>query len=334
MAVITTPDANGPRDGVGTYKKYVLPALGVLLLVMGPASAEPVPLAVIIPETSAPYDEVFSEIVKGIERRAGGRLIRVTLKHNTELYALKKRLQEQPVDAVIALGWRAVEAAEKLDGVLPVIAGAAVLNPATLRPGVSGITLRTDPHVALSRLQGLAPEIERVHRVYAKGSYSCLDDRTWQAADQLQLKLFDYPVQAVTLSARMQAYSDLLKNRLNEHDAIWLCDEVFDADQQVILDFLLEFAWKNKVVLFSENPAHAKKGVLFAFLPDYLHLGECLAEMARERLSEPGKAPLIVPLHAVSLLINVRTAEHLGIPVARRSRRGHLTSMPDGLVLD
>ncbi len=319
---------------MGTYKKYVLPALGVLLLVMGPASAEPVFLAVIIPETTAPYGEVFSEIVKGIERRAGGRLTRVTLKHNTELYALKKRLQEQHIDAVIALGWRGVEAAEKLNGVLPVIAGAAILNPATLHPGVSGITFRTDPDVALSRLEAFMPEIERVHRVYSQGSYTCLADKGRQAAGQLGLQLFDYPVGAPTISARMQAYRDLLAKGLDQHDAIWLCDDVFDAQGDLILDFLLEFAWKNKIVLFSENPAHAKRGVLCAFLPDYARLGERLADMALERLQQPDKRPVVVPLSDVSLLINVRTAEHLGISVARRSRYGHLTIMPDGLVLD
>ena len=319
---------------MGTYKKYVLPALGALLLVMGPASAEPVSLAVIIPGTSAPYGEVFSEIVKGIERRAGGRLTRVNLKHTTELYALKKRLQEQHVDAVIALGWRGVEAAEKLDGVLPVIAGAAILNPATLRPGVSGITLRTDPDVALSRLEAFLPEIQRVHRVFSEGSYSCLAEQAREAAGLLGLELFDYPVAVPAMSARMQAYRELLAKKLDQHDAIWLCDDVFDVQGEVILDFLLEFAWKNKIVLFSENPAHAKRGVLFAFLPDYARLGEHLADMALERLQQPDKSPAVVPLSDVSLLINVRTAEHLGISVARRSRHGHLTIMPDGLVLD
>ncbi|MEO6697297.1 MAG: ABC transporter substrate binding protein [Gammaproteobacteria bacterium] len=301
---------------------------------MGPASAEPVSLAVIIPEMSAPYGEIFSEIVKGIERRAGGRVTRVTLKPDTELYALQNRLQEQPIDAIIALGWRGVEAAEKLDGGWPVIAGAAILNPATLHPGVSGITLRTDPDVALSRLEAFVPEIQRVHRVYLEGNYSCLAEQAREAAGLLDLKLFDYPVSIPTMSARMQAYRELLAKGLDQHDAIWLCDDVFDAEGEVILEFLLEFAWKNRLVLFSENPAHAKRGALFAFLPDYARLGERLADMALERLQQPEKSTAVVPLSDVSLLINVRTAEHLSISVARRSRHGHLTMLPNGLVLD
>ena len=326
--------STGRKAGVGTCKNSVLPALGVLLLLMDAANAEPPSLAVLIPETAAPYGEVFSEIVKGIERRAGGHLTQVNLKRNAELYSLKKRLQEQPVDAVIALGWRGVEAAEKLDGVVPVIAGAAILNPATLHPGMSGITLRTDPDAALSRLKAFVPEIRRVHRVYSQAGYACLVAQGRQAAGGLGLELFDYPVVVPTMSAHIQAYRELLAKKLDQHDAIWLCDDAFDAQGGVILDFLLEFSWKNSIVLFSENPAHAKRGVLFAFLPDYGRLGERLAEMALERLQQPDKKPAVVPLSNVSLLINIRTAEHLGIPVARRSRHGHLTSMPDGLVLD
>ena len=186
----------------------------------------------------------------------------------------------------------------------------------------------------MSRLKAFVPEIRRVHRVISEGSHTCLIGHAHEATRLIGLELFDYPVAVPTMSAHMQAYRELLAKNLDQHDAIWLCDEALDTRGGVILDFLLAFSWKSSAVLFSENPSHAKRGVLFAFLPDYGRLGERLAEMALERLHQPDKKPTVVPSSDVALLINIRTAEHLGISVARRSRQGHLTSMPDGLVLD
>ncbi|MEW6353449.1 MAG: ABC transporter substrate binding protein [Pseudomonadota bacterium] len=288
-------------------------------------------LAVIVPNVSEPYRGMFDEITRGIERRAKDGVTLFTLRDDSELPYLRQQLREQTIQAVITLGWRGVQAAQVLADEWPVVAGAALLNSAIM-PGVAGVTQRTDPQVALARLQGVAPDVRRVHVVYTPGSQDCLLEQTWEAARALGLVLLAYPVATPQLSARVHAYRELLGKDLDAQDAVWLCDELAGAEQ-VVLPLLRDLAWRTRLKLFSENPLHAAAGALFAFVPDYPRLGAQLAEMAFDRLWRPDETPRIVPQTQVSLLINLRVAQHLGVSVMHRAQHGHVTLLQDGLVL-
>ena len=300
---------------------------------MAQISTEQIPLGIIIPELVEPYRTLLTEIVKGIERRTGSARYFV-LKGESGADDLSDWAQAHASAALIALGWRSVEAAQRLNGSVPIIAGATILNRALLNSNVTGITLRTDPHVALARLKALVPGVRRVHVVYNPGDHTCLMERAWDAAEQLNLTLLDYRVDAPKLSAHVQTYRHLSRQFLDQHDALWLCDNLISVEEGMVLPLLLELAWRNRVVLFSENPQHARQGALFAFVPNYARLGEQLAEMAFACLVQPAKIPAIAPVAEVSLLINLRTAGRLGIAVARRAQSGHLTLLPGGMVMD
>ncbi|RJQ49474.1 MAG: hypothetical protein C4528_00270 [Gammaproteobacteria bacterium] len=280
---------------------------------MATASSRVLVLAVIIPEISASYRDVLTEIVKGIEAQPGARVQRFLLRNN--LPRLAKWLEEQEAqgaEAVIALGWRSIAAARGLRTTLPVIAGAAILNPHWRAEGLSGITLRINPNFMLRRLRLLAPVVRQVHMVHDTASHGCLVEEAQAAAARMGLGLFSYPVSNAP-GARVRTYQALLDQGFTRHDAVWLCEEWADGEQDLILAMLLEAAWDSGLAVFSENPAHTGRGALFAVLPDYTRLGGQLAQMARLRVKY-NAPPAIIPLPDAALLINLRMAQHLRVP--------------------
>lgn len=296
---------------------------------MATASSRVLVLAVIIPEISASYRDVLTEIVKGIEAQPGARVQRFLLRNN--LPRMAKWLEEQEAqgaEAVIALGWRSIAAARGLRTTLPVIAGAAILNPHWRAEGLSGMTLRINPNFMLRRLRLLAPVVRQVHMVHDAASHTCLVEEPQAAAARLGLGLFNYPVSNAP-GARVRAYRALLDQGLTRHDAVWLREE--GGEHDLIVAMLLEAAWDRGLTVFSEHPAHAGRGALFALLPDYTRLGGQLAQMARLRVKY-NAPPAIIPLPDAALLINLRMAQHLRVPDVSAFQT-ELQSAPGGLVI-
>ena len=85
---------------------------------------------------------------------------------------------------------------------------------------------------------------------------------------------------------------------------------------------LLEKSWRSQLVLFSDNPSHVKKGVLFALYPDNAGLGRSLALMARDRVDHPEALSAgVLPLRNLFTAVNLRTAEHLGLVYSAKQQR-------------
>ena len=81
-----------------------------------------------------------------------------------------------------------------------------------------------------------------------------------------------------------------------------------------ILMLVLEAAWKKKIIVFSSNPSHVKRGALFSLYPDNRKMGGTLAEIAQQhelKLISPSAG--LAPLKSVHLIVNKRTSKHLGI---------------------
>jgi hypothetical protein len=85
--------------------------------------------------------------------------------------------------------------------------------------------------------------------------------------------------------------------------------------------------------VFSGNPSHSRRGLLFSMYPDNTRLGQALGQLAQEiqvRHQQTGSslkvgdtiAPQeqhihILPLEHLHTGVNLRTAEHLGISISR-----------------
>ena len=104
---------------------------------------------------------------------------------------------------------------------------------------------------------------------------------------------------------------------------MWLLPDPVAVDDRLILPLLLRGAWDQSILVFSSNPAHVRRGALFALFPDNKEMGKSLARMS-EIYIKGGEASMdnnIVPLHDLQAAINVRTAEHIGLFISDEQRQ-------------
>jgi len=94
------------------------------------------------------------------------------------------------------------------------------------------------------------------------------------------------------------------------------------------LSFVLEQSWEKDVVVFSSNPAHVNKGVLFAMYPDNMKLGESLGAFALEELNGGKMLRKMIPVEDLKSAFNKRTAEHLGIRFTKDELRNYDAVFP------
>jgi putative ABC transport system substrate-binding protein len=80
---------------------------------------------------------------------------------------------------------------------------------------------------------------------------------------------------------------------------------------------VLQEAWGRNLTVFSSNVAHVRRGALFSLYPNNVEVGRNLAEFALDYLSSSTPPQRnVMPLKAVQLAVNVRTAAHLGVDIA------------------
>jgi putative ABC transport system substrate-binding protein len=124
------------------------------------------PLTVVYPQVKAPYDEIFKQIIRGVEHQQQGHLQLVEIDSTTSLDQVAKDLAKDPTIQVIALGKSSYQVAQQVQRTNAVVVGALPLQSSNL----AGISLLTDPKVLLDSLKMLAPSITRVHVVYSESS--------------------------------------------------------------------------------------------------------------------------------------------------------------------
>jgi putative ABC transport system substrate-binding protein len=278
---------------------------------------------VIFPEMRQPYARVFEEIILGIDTSFSGRL---------ELFAVGDNDSElgpitsgPPPDLLIALGNRGYELAKRASngGKIPVVlAGVSGDIDASL----PGISLQPDPAVVFDRLRLLAPEVKTVYVLVRRnnGDHYKKLVREAGASDQLAVELHE----CNNFRECAETVRIIKTHKLNRRSALWLAEpEVIDNS---ILDLILEGAWRQQFVVVSSNPAHVRRGVLFALYPNNVKMGETLGAIANEVVSDPAAGNGLSPVTDVNLAVNMRTASHIGLIFDRQVRSQiHLTFPAD-----
>ncbi|MCT6698170.1 ABC transporter substrate-binding protein [Rheinheimera sp. 4Y26] len=263
------------------------------------------PLTVLYPQVKAPYDDIFKQIIRGIEHQHQGEMRLQQLDAATSLPQLAKELRADSTTMVIALGKSGYQVAQQIHSSNSVVVGALPVQPA----GLAGISLLTDPKVLFSSLKMLAPAVDKVHVLYSESSRWLIQI----AIEQGQQQGIEVIAQKVTdLKDAIRQYQELWQNIDAKTTAVWLPLDPVSVNEQVILPKILEVAWERNIVLFSSKPEHAKRGVLFSTFPDHFELGRELVLMV-EQLHQTKIAATVIPLQQVQLAVNLRTAAHLGM---------------------
>lgn len=270
-------------------------------------------IAVLYPETSGGYKQVFSNMVAGVEQHGDIDVISMELPKQPDSRTVNDWLLENRVDSVIALGSTSYSVARELPDNVPVIIGALVMSP----DGYSGISLAGDPVLFLEHLRTLAPGVRRVYVIYSEKDSGWLIKLAADAARKLNIELIAHKVENTRQG--LQQYDKVLEQAIGTTDAIWIPLDTIVPDK-LILPKLLKAAWDKKIIVFSNNPLHAKKGVLFALYPDHKNMGFDLASLAKKRLE--AKLPnQVLPARNLKLAFNKRTASHLGFSFSKSQQR-------------
>lgn len=290
----------------GHRRGFTLAIAFCLLFFVAPASADSPTIAVFYPQVEGAFARVFDNIVDGIRRTSGARISTRGLPDNPDHDELRDWLEAESARAVIALGDHSFRVAQALNLKLPIVVGATLMTP----DGVSGISLAADPAKFFQQFGSLTPPVKRVFLVYSEKNSGWLIPLARKAALAHGIELLTYAARDTRDAVRY--YREILETAAGPEDAIWLpLDNI--APYKTILPSVLEAAWNRRLVVFSNNPSHVRKGVLFSLFPDHQSMGQRLAGLALKSIRSPGRKHEVLPLRDLKLAVNVRTASHLGM---------------------
>ena len=287
--------------------------LAAILVSNAVAFAGDARIAVLYPETSGGYKQVFSNIISGVEQHQDIDVITMELVKQTDSRTVNDWLLENRVDSVIALGSACFAITSQIPKNIPVTVGALVMSP----DGYSGISLAGDPELFMEHLRTLAPGVKRVYVIYSEKDSGWLVKMAGEAASKLGIELIANEVENTRQG--VQRYDKVLDEVSGTTDAIWVPLDTIVPDK-VILPKILQTAWDKKIVVFSNNPMHAKKGVLFALFPDHKSMGFDLGRLAIAQIGTK-LPPQVLPARILKLAVNKRTASHLGFSYSKSQQR-------------
>lgn len=278
---------------------------GMLISLTCQASATP-KLLVLYPQISPAYDQLFKEIIAGIESHPKSEQLVFVVQAATTAQEISRYIRRNNIDAVIALGKQTYDVAHELQDQLPVVHGGLLLNPGDH----NGISLVGSPEQFFSRLNDIAPAVKRVFTVYNEENSGWIMRLAQQSAKAHGIELKAYA--AADIREAVQKFRTILEQAKGPADGVWLLLDTILPDK-TIMPMALESAWQNRWVLFSNNPSHTRRGALFALFPDHQQMGYSLATLALQKITETPQPPRVLPLSDLKVSLNRRTAAHLGI---------------------
>ena len=269
-------------------------------------------IAVIYPDVKPPYNAVFSQIIEGINQQLETKINEYPLGDGVDPVALRKKLDDQNTEVIIALGRRGAEVAHTLGWKKPIIVGAASLTPSFMdiyEKSISAIRLTPDPDLLFARLRKFMPQSQRIIVVTSASKEGWLLSAAYEAAKKHDFELLIHNASEVRAAAHM--YSVAMDGMHPETDVLWLPPDEESVDIRGILPVILQSAWDRHIAVFGSNPAYVKRGALFSLYPDNLKTGRRLAVIAMNAVKNGDVK--ILPTQDVLMAVNVRTAEHLGL---------------------
>jgi putative ABC transport system substrate-binding protein len=296
-----------------------LVACACVLGIYGAEAAPPVGrgIAVLYPDIGEPYRSVFAKIIEGVEEQAKSRVLSVPVGSNANPQDIAATLRQQDVRVVIALGRNGLKYASALDRELGVVAGGVISVPEAETRNIQVFSLAPDPGLLFARLQTLMPSVRRVFVIYDPHQNGWLLKLARDAAAARGIELV--ASEAADLKTALRAYQEIFAAMDPRRDALWLPQDSTTVEESSVLPLVLQEAWSRNLAVFSSSVVHVRRGALFSLYPDNLQIGHSLASAAQAQLASGGAArSSIVPLKSVLVAVNVRTANHLGINLARQ----------------
>ncbi len=302
-----------------------LPILLGAACALSGAAAETSGLAVLYPDLPEPYHTVFAQIIEGIDEKSPGKVEKLPISAPNDASGLSGDLKRRGIKTVIALGRNGLKLANDLGPDIAIIGGCVLSVPEDDAKNELVLSLAPDPALLFNRLKSLAPLVSRVFVVYDPAQTGWLMTLAQKAGKAKGIEIVARP--AADLKAALLDYKDILGEIDPKRDAVWLPQDPTTVEESTVVPLLLQEAWNRQFVLFSSNIAYVRRGILFALYPDNKKLGHSLATLASEAAATRHAG--LLPLDDLLMGVNVRTAEHLGLSLAKAEQQGFDLVFPE-----
>ena len=262
-------------------------------------------LLIVYPKVKAPYNKIYKDIIRGINENYPGISQQLQLPDNGENNVLVEQIERHKPDVLVTLGKGSLKKVRQLASPIPIVAGAITKTEEV----VAGVSMSPDSEVILSHLLVMAPFVKRVYVVSDHQRQAQLEGAEAYLSEHGKVLKIE---EVASVQEAADRYLKIIHQASSE-DAIWLMRGGSLNDPSILM-LVLEAAWKKKIIVFSSNPSHVKRGALFSLYPDNEKMGRALAKIAQQHEQEliPLNAGL-TPLRSVHLIVNKRTSKHLGI---------------------
>ncbi len=304
---------------------FVVMALA-LITTSSACAADEDRIAVIYPDISEPYREIFEKIIEGIEGKTGPSAANYPVNDAIDIADLKDSLLHQNVKVVIGLGRQGMKIATALGDGIKLVVGGVLTVPENEAREIPVISLSPDPALLFARMKVLMPATKRVFVVYDPNLNGWLMKLAKEVARAQRLELVAYEAQDMRSAVRF--YEEIFSTADGHSDVLWLPQDPTTVEESSILPLVLQESWNQSVAVFSSNFSHVRRGVLFSLYPDNLALGKSLAGLAQDILisGDDGRRGML-PLRDVQSAVNLRTAKHLELNPAQL--HGFDTTFPE-----
>ncbi|MCB1667910.1 MAG: ABC transporter substrate binding protein [Porticoccaceae bacterium] len=266
---------------------------------------------VIYPQIREPFSKVFDDIVLGFDEQFNGTTRRLRVQKSDTPETIASGLQVHNPQVILALGNRSYDLYKSSNSAPPVLLGAV----AETEEHITGVSMIPDAEVVLGQMLSFSPGVKKVYVIRQRGR---LDPMLSVAKRYLEKRKIILEIsECDDLQQGASAYRQVLDDAV-EGDAIWVLPGSRLLDNAV-LSLALNTAWQKNLVMFSSNPLHVKRGMLFAVYPDNRGMGASLGRLANETLSGE-KLSGMMPLKDVLIAVNERTSRHLAIELTNEMK--------------
>ena len=291
-----------------------------LILAQSPSGA--VQISIMVSQRSDAHNAALTGFLRAIEKSQQIETIIYNLGGNMEMgIEAAKLIKKMKPNLVLAVGTTAALAAKKELMDIPIVF-CMVLNPVSSglvkymrSPGgsITGASLDIPLETQYKYIKMLIPDAKSIGVIYNPEETGILVEEAVRVAKAGNISLI-----AKAISSEREV-PDALKSMLNKVDILWsVADGTVFGPQST--RYILLTTLRARVPFMGLSPAFLKAGALMALSCDYTDIGKQAAEIAMRILDgeNPGDIPIAVP-RKISLYINLRTAEHIGLNVPKNA---------------
>jgi putative tryptophan/tyrosine transport system substrate-binding protein len=290
---------------------------GLLIITQGILMAIPLSaqsIAVIKSRDQEVYNQVLDSFLKNSPNISADQIVEHNLKGEEKAWKdIAKKLASDKVTLILALGPLAAQMANEASLDIPIIF-CMVSNPSRYGlagENLAGISMDVSGETQFALYKTVVPNLKTIGVIYDPEKSETLITEASQAAENLGLELVKVPVSS------SKKVPKALRSMLGKIDALWMVPDDTVLTTQSFRFFLVT-SFEKKLPFLAISDIFVKVGALATIAPDPNEMGQQLGQLVAKIQS--GQLDLtktnILPPTETNLVINVKTAEKIGLTIA------------------